>query len=80
MKVGNPTLTPERHKMTSSIFPLYIIFATKFVSYSSLVHVYECLDDQGLGLARLGLHTRVRVIDLGLGLETGVRVTHKMTK
>ena len=44
MKVGNPTLTPERHKMTSSIFALYIISATKFVSCSSLVHVYECLE------------------------------------
>ena len=31
---------------------------------------------QGLGLAELGLHTRVRVTDLGLGN----RVTHKMTK
>ena len=39
-------------------------------------------NEQGLGLARLGLHTRVSVIDLGLGLETRVRVkvTHKMTK
>ena len=35
-------------------------------------------NEQGLGLARLGLHTMVRVIDLGLGLETRVRVTHKM--
>ena len=29
---------------------------------------------QGLGLDRLGLHTRVRVTDLGLGLESRVRV------
>ena len=37
---------------------------------------------QGLGLARLGLYTRVRVTDLGFGLEIMVRVraTHKMTK
>ena len=34
----------------------------------------------GLGLARLGLHTRVRVTDLGLGLEFRVSVTQKMTK
>ena len=32
MKVGIPTLNPERHKMTSSIFALYIISATKFVA------------------------------------------------
>ena len=32
MKVGNSTITPERHKMTSSIFSFYIISATKFVS------------------------------------------------
>ena len=44
MKVGNPTLTPERHKVTSSIFALYIISATIFVSCSSKVHVYECLE------------------------------------
>ena len=31
-KVGYPTVTPEQHKMTSSIFALYIISATKFVS------------------------------------------------
>ena len=37
-------------------------------------------NEQGLGLARLGLHTRVRLINLGLGVETRVRVTHKMTK
>ena len=35
MKVGNPTLTPERHKIASNIFALYIISATKFVSRSS---------------------------------------------
>ena len=37
---------------------------------------------QGLGLARLGLYTRVRVTDLGLGLEimVRVRVTHITTK
>ena len=35
---------------------------------------------QGVWLARLGLHIRVRVINLGLCLETRVRVTHKMTK
>ena len=40
MKVGNPTLTPERHKMTSSIFALYIISAAKFVSWLSWVYVY----------------------------------------
>ena len=28
----------------------------------------------------LGLHYRARVIELGLGLETRARVTHKMTK
>ena len=37
-------------------------------------------NEQRLGLARLGLRTRVSVIDLGLGIETRVRVTHKMTK
>ena len=47
MKVGNPTLTPERHKLTSSIFALYIISATKFMSCSSKVHVYECLEQAG---------------------------------
>ena len=35
MKVGNPTQTPEQHKMTSSIFALNIISAKKFVSCSS---------------------------------------------
>ena len=30
-KVGNPTVAHEQHKMTSSIFALYIISATKFV-------------------------------------------------
>ena len=35
---------------------------------------------RGLGLARLGLHTRVRIFNLGLRIETRVRVTHKMTK
>ena len=46
MKVGNLTLTPERHKMTSSIYALYIISATKFVLCSSYVHVhvYACLE------------------------------------
>ena len=66
--------------MTRSIFALYIISAAKFVLCSSWVHVFKCLEQTGLGLARLGLHTRVTVIDLGLGLETRVRVTHKMTK
>ena len=42
-KVGNPTVTPEQHKVKRSIFALYIISATKFVSCSSWVHVYECL-------------------------------------
>ena len=38
------------------------------LSCSSKVHVYECLKRiQGLGLAGLGLHTRARVTDLGLG-------------
>ena len=36
------------------------------------------MNKQGLWLARIGLHTRVRVTDIGLGLES--RVTHKMTK
>ena len=35
---------------------------------------------QGLGLPRLGLNIRARVINLWLGLETRVRVTHKITK
>ena len=35
MKVGNPTLIPEQHKMKSCKFALYIISATKFVSCSS---------------------------------------------
>ena len=47
MKVGNPTLTSGRHKMKCSIFALYIISATKFVSCSSKVHVYECLEQTG---------------------------------
>ena len=47
MSVGNPTLNPELQKMTSSIFALYIISATKFVSHSSKVHVYECLERTG---------------------------------
>ena len=47
MKVGIPTLTPEHHKMTSSIFGVYIISATKCVSCSSLVHVYEYLERTG---------------------------------
>ena len=51
MWVGNPTRNPERHKMTSSIFALYTISATKFVSCSSKVHVYECLERTG---ARVG--------------------------
>ena len=46
-KVGNPTVAPQQHKMTSSIFALYIISATKFVSCSSYVHVYECLEQTG---------------------------------
>ena len=83
-KVGNPTVTPALHKMTSSIFALYIISATKFVS-CSLRYMYKYMNvrnKQGLGLARLGSHTRVRVTDLGLGLESRVRVraTHTMTK
>ena len=40
MKVGNPTLTPERHKMTSSIFVLYIISATKFLCRVLLRYMY----------------------------------------
>ena len=47
MKVGNPTLTTEQHKMTSTISALYVISATKFLSSSSLVHVYECLEQTG---------------------------------
>ena len=47
MKVGNSPLTPERHKMARSIFALYIISAATFVSCSSLVYVYECLEQTG---------------------------------
>ena len=47
MKVGNPTLNLEGHKMTTSIFALYIISARKSVSCSSQVHVYECLEQTG---------------------------------
>ena len=35
---------------------------------------------QGLGLARLGLYTRVTDLGLGLEIMVRVRVTHKMTK
>ena len=34
-KVRNPIVTHEQHKMTSSIFALYTIYATNFVSCSS---------------------------------------------
>ena len=42
-KVGNPTVTPSQITLTSNIFALNIISATKFVPCSSLVQVYECL-------------------------------------
>ena len=64
-KVGNPTVTLEQHKMTSSILRC-ISFLQRNMCHVLLWYMYMNVEkEQGLGLARLGLYTRVRVRDYG---------------